>query len=117
MEIELEKQTEIPEFMGFLSKNLRDGKYPDLTKLFIARTAEDLVRKFANDPELCKSLKEDPNHDVGVRVMRQVDIRPEPGHPTVLMKCFVGWSHKKNCWYVMVEGPDETVWEEGKDNW
>ncbi len=94
------------QYSAALSKKVRAGVSFMGTNL--RPLVEQLVDQFEQSEELCKSLK------VPGYPMRQVDLRPEPGHPTILLKVFMSWRDDR--WLVMIEGADETVFENGEQN-
>jgi len=107
--------TEIP-FVCSLSKKVRIGM------MAAGQTAESsgirsciisIVEQFDNDAELKASLKQKP--EPGYHPMRQIDVRSAPGAP-ITLKVFMQWSWKLDCWHALVEGPDETVFEDGELN-
>ena len=46
-------------------------------------------------------------------LMRQIDLRTEPGGP-ILLKTFTSWEDEKKRWRVLAEGPGEDHWEKGQ---
>lgn len=80
----------------------------------IEKIGKDLAEQFENDSELNDSLKNDPAHKLGCRVMRQVDMRADNGD--ILIKTFISWNYKLNSWHILMELPDELVWENGERN-
>lgn len=100
-----ERKTDV-EYVCALSKRVRAGVALMGTNL--RPLVEQMVDQFEESEELCRSLKVPGNP------MRQVDLRPSPGHPTILLKVFMSWRDDK--WMVMIEGSDETVFENGEKN-
>lgn len=78
----------------------------------VATQIEGIVEEIDSTEEVAKSLKAGCNGVLGERAIRQVDLRPAPNHPLVLLKCFVGWDGDNQKWLVWAEGGTETYWED-----
>lgn len=76
---------------------------------------EYVVKSFDEDAELVKSLR-DTEYPPGDLAMRQMDLRIAPGEP-IIFKCFVFWNKNYDCWHVLAEAPNETVFEDGVFNY
>lgn len=100
-------------FVCSLSKKVRAGTQI-MGVMGLKRAVIGIVEQFEADSELKASLQEAA--PPGERIMRQVDIRSAPGEP-VLFKTFVSWNWKVGMWQVFVEGPHETCFEDGEQNW
>lgn len=103
-------------FVVSMSKMLRltvsmGGQY---YKDKIEGMGKDIAHQFENDPVLKNSLKNDPQVLEGKLVMRQIDLKDAEGD--IIVKAFVMWNLKIDCWHVLLELPNEDVWETGKGN-
>jgi hypothetical protein len=116
MKIEQGRTTSSVPFVCSLSKKVRMGM------MLNGQTAEtsgikscviSIVEQFDADAELKASLQQ--KGEPGSYPMRQIDVRSAPGAP-IQLKVFMKWDWKLDMWHALVEGPDETAFEDGEQN-
>lgn len=78
----------------------------------ITKIAHGVIQTITSVAGVAESLRNESIPGV-VKAMRQIDLRNEARE--MIFKSFTFWNYDLNCWHVLLEGCEETFWEEQQD--
>lgn len=91
-----------------LSDALRAEAVTPMAKKKVALWANSALNAILTAKGVADSLKNEGFPGVA-RALRQVDLKDDD--QKIIAKSFTFWNYDSNCWHVLLEGPQETHWE------
>lgn len=75
----------------------------------MTKIAHGVVQTITTTEGVAESLRKESLAGV-IKALRQIDLRGSKME--ILFKSYTFWNYELKCWHVLLEGPEETFWEQ-----